>query len=148
MPDPTTWTFLTQILAAFALSLPTALERERATRTLGLRTFPLVSVASCGYVLLAIEVMGAHPDGQSRILAGLMTGMGFIGGGAILKQGDGVRGTATAASLWTMGVVGAAVAYERYGIAIVISLINFLTLGILTRVERRFGKRDAHLGDS
>lgn len=139
---------LLKVLGAFLLALPTALERETTTRTLGLRTFPLVAVASCGYVLTAVDVLGDHPDAQSRVLAGLMTGMGFIGGGAILKDSGGVRGTATAASLWMMGVVGAAIAYERYAIAVVVSVVNFLTLAVLTRVEKHVGKQDEHLGDS
>jgi putative Mg2+ transporter-C (MgtC) family protein len=140
--------YLAKILGAFLLALPTALERETATRALGLRTFPLVAVASCGYVLIAVDVLGAQPDAQSRVLAGLMTGMGFIGGGAILKDSGGVRGTATAASLWMMGVVGAAIAYERYAIAIVVSAVSFLTLAVLTRIEKRIGKQDEKLVDS
>jgi putative Mg2+ transporter-C (MgtC) family protein len=140
--------YLAKILGAFLLALPTALERETATRALGLRTFPLVAVASCGYVLIAVDVLGAQPDAQSRVLAGLMTGMGFIGGGAILKDSGGVRGTATAASLWMMGVVGAAIAYERYAIAIVVSAVSFLTLAVLTRIEKRIGKQDEKLADS
>lgn len=70
-------------------------------------------MASCAYVLLAVSVVGTHQDANSRILQGLITGMGFIGGGAILKEGGGVRGTATAASIWTTGAVGSAVGYGR-----------------------------------
>ena len=99
---------------------------------MGLRTFPLVSVASCAYVLIAVSVIGPAADAQSRIIQGLMTGIGFIGGGAILKDGDVVRGTATAASVWMVGAIGAAVGYERYEIAIVLSLVTFLTLRLLT----------------
>jgi putative Mg2+ transporter-C (MgtC) family protein len=93
----TTVFFLSRLGAAFVLALPTAWEREMATRALGLRTFPLVAVASCAYVLAGSAVVGDHPDAQSRILNGLMTGRGFIGGGAILEHGISVRGTATAA---------------------------------------------------
>lgn len=98
---------LFKIAAAFLLALPVAWERERSTRIMGLRTFPLVAVASCGYVLIAVAVVGAREDAQSRIIQGLMTGIGFIGGGAILKEGASVRGTATAASFWTAGALGA-----------------------------------------
>jgi len=59
---------------------------------------------------------------------GLVRGIGFIGAGAILKGSGGVRGTATAASIWNTGLVGVAVAYNFYEIAALISLINFLTL--------------------
>lgn len=121
-----------KILVAFALTLPIAWERERSTHSMGLRTFPLVAVASCGYVLVAIAVLGANTAPQARIIEGLMTGIGFIGGGAILREGRTVHGTATAASLWTTGILGAAVAYERFEIAFVISLVNYLTFRALT----------------
>lgn len=126
---------LFKVIAAFLLALPVAWERERTTRIMGLRTFPLVAVASCGFVLVALAFLGAETEPQARIIQGLMTGMGFIGGGAILKGDRGVQGTATAASIWTTGVVGAAVAYGRYEIAIIISIINFLVLQTLTPLK-------------
>jgi len=131
-----------KLMGAFVLALPIAFEREKSTRTLGLRTFPLVAVASCGYILVGALVAGTAQDAQARIVAGLMTGMGFIGGGAILKTAAGVRGTATAASLWSTGVIGASVAHGFYEIAVLISTLNFLTLQFLTSVERRMGKKD------
>ncbi len=123
---------LFRIVSAFVLVLPVAWEREKSTRIMGLRTFPLVAVASTGYVLLATAVLGGSVDAEARIIQGLMTGIGFVGGGAILKEGHTVRGTATAASIWSTGAIGATVAYDRYDIALVISLANFLTLRLLT----------------
>ncbi len=129
-------TYLLQIAAAYVLVFPVGWERERSTQIMGLRTFPLVAVASCAYVLIAVAVVGPESDAQSRIIQGLMTGIGFIGGGAILKDGDTVRGTATAASVWTVGAVGAAVGYGRYEIAILLALINFLTLRLLSPLKQ------------
>ena len=60
----------------------------------------------------------------SRVLQGLITGIGFVGGGAILKEGASVRGTATAASIWNAGVIGASVALGHYGIAFLLALLN------------------------
>lgn len=133
---------LGKLTLALVLALPVALERERRTRIMGLRTFPLVALASCGYVLLAVGVLGAGSPDHSRIIQGLMTGMGFIGGGAILKEGASVRGTATAASIWTMGVLGAAVGYGEIEIAVLLSAVTFLILSVLTPIERRLGKDD------
>jgi putative Mg2+ transporter-C (MgtC) family protein len=116
------------IAAAFVLALPLGWERERAERSAGLRTFPLVAMASCGYILLTSSVLGNHPEGQARVIAGLITGIGFIGGGAILKGEGTVRGTATAASIWNTGAIGAAVAFERYEIAVLLSVVNFAAL--------------------
>ncbi len=126
---------------AFLLAIPIALQRERSTRIMGLRTFPLTAVGSCGYVLVAIELIGLTANPQARIIQGLMGGIGFLGAGAILKDGNTVRGTATAASVWTTGALGIAVAYEQYEIAVLLSLITFLTLFLLTPASQE--DRDA-----
>ena len=123
---------LLKLSGAFLLTLPVAWERERSTRIMGLRTFSLVAVASCGYVLIANRVVGLDADPQARIIQGLMTGIGFIGGGAILKEGANVRGTATAASIWMTGAFGAAVGYSEIEIAVVLSALNYLVLRVLT----------------
>lgn len=143
---------LLKVAAAYLLSMPVAWEREHNARTAGLRTFPLVAVASCGYVLLATSVFPSEPGAVSRIVQGLMTGIGFIGGGAILKHGANVRGTATAASVWNTGAIGACVAFGRYEIAVVLSAINFVTLRLLTEFKADAGGEpggnDRHDGGS
>lgn len=129
---------------AYLLAFPIGWNRERAARTAGLRTFPLVAVASCGYILIARQVARDNPEAQARIIEGLITGIGFIGGGAILKEGGSVRGTATAASIWNTGATGAAVAYGYYEIAIALSAINFLTLRLLTPLGQSLRARQEH----
>src|SRR3954469_14019251 len=79
------------LAAAYVLALPIGWNREREERSAGLRTFPIVSVAACGLTMLAVSIPGATPDSFSRVLQGLVTGVGFIGGGVILH----VRGAAT-----------------------------------------------------
>ena len=74
------------------------------------------------------------PAAESRVLQGLITGIGFIGGGAILKSKGTIHGTATAASIWNTGLIGMAVAFGRYEVALLMSAINFVTL----RYVRRF----------
>jgi len=120
-------THLYQLGIAFVLALPVAWNREQRARGAGLRTFPLVSIAACGYMLVGMKVYSGS-DAEARVMYGIITGMGFIGGGAILKDGASVSGTATAASLWNTGAIGISVAYSRYEIALVLSLINFLIL--------------------
>ena len=122
---------------AFIFTIPVGYERERATRIMGLRTFPLVGIASCGFVLMASVELGESPEAQARIIQGLMAGIGFIGGGAILKQEDGVRGTATAASIWGTGVIGGSVAYGRLEIAILVSLVTLILLRAFTPIKDR-----------
>src|SRR5579871_2105720 len=99
-----------KVALAYALALPIGWEREQAQHSMGVRTFPLVAMASCGYVLLGHTLAGTDPAARSRIIQGLTTGIGFIGGGAIMRGQNNVHGTATAASIWNTGVVGAAVA--------------------------------------
>lgn len=135
--------YLVKFAAAFLLALPTAWEREQSTRLMGLRTFPLVAVASCGYVLTAVAVVGYGEDAQARIIQGLMTGIGFIGGGAILKEGTSVRGTATAASVWATGALGAAVAYGRLEISLLLALTTFLILRFLTPIKDQLNHDDS-----
>lgn len=127
---------LVELMVAYVLALPIGWNREREERSAGLRTFPLVAMAACGFVMVAISVIGAESEQQSRILEGLMTGIGFIGGGAILKQGDRARGTATAASLWATGAIGAAVGYGQLDIAVILSLVTVLTLILMTPLRR------------
>lgn len=126
---------LVRLTLAFLFALPIAWNREQGTRSAGLRTFPIVALTSCGFVVLAIEVLGERSLGQARILEGLITGIGFIGGGAILKAGNTTHGTATAASILNTGIVGGAVGFGYYDIGFVLALANFLVLVILGRLK-------------
>jgi putative Mg2+ transporter-C (MgtC) family protein len=137
-PDwPQVLTFLFKFLVALALAIPVAWERESANRIMGLRTFPLVSVGSCGYVLITSVLASENVDSQARLLQGLISGLGFIGGGAIIKHENNVQGTATAASIWITGALGAAVGHGYYGIAVIISALTFLALILLSPLKDR-----------
>lgn len=125
---------MVHLALAYAVALPIAWERERTARSAGLRTFPLVAMGSCGYVLIGLEVLSGS-TAHARILYGLMTGIGFIGGGAIIRDGGTVRGTATAASIWITGAFGAAIAWHRYEIALVLSIVTFMTLRFVQPVK-------------
>lgn len=122
--------------AAFVLALPIGWERHRANRPAGLRTFPIVAVATCAFVLIGTRSFPDDSGAQARIVQGLMTGIGFIGGGAILKtrsDGDGhVEGIATAASIWNTGAIGASVAFARFELAITLAFLNYAILRWLT----------------
>eukprot|EP01093_Parvamoeba_rugata_P015818 TRINITY_DN5632_c0_g5_i1.p1 TRINITY_DN5632_c0_g5~~TRINITY_DN5632_c0_g5_i1.p1 ORF type:complete len:130 (+),score=15.25 TRINITY_DN5632_c0_g5_i1:34-423(+) len=119
---------------AYILSLPMAYDREHSHHGAGLRTFPLVAVASCGYALIGMSVLTSS-EAESKVLEGIITGIGFIGGGAILKNKNSTYGTATAASIWNMGLIGIAVAFSRFEIAILMAFINFVTLRYVKRFK-------------
>ena len=125
------WFNLMHLGIAYILALPVAMDRESASRSAGLRTFPLVAMAACGYTLA-----------EARVLQGIITGIGFIGGGAILKSNSSVTGTATAASIWTTGLIGIAVAADRYEIAILLSVLMFLTLRFGKKIKSNISEKD------
>lgn len=119
------WYHTYQLGIAFLLSLPIALNREYKARGAGMRTYPLVTVACCAFMLVARDVYDGDAA-EARVMYGIITGMGFIGGGAIIKTADSVNGTASAAGIWLTGAIGLSVAYARYEIAIVLSAMGFM----------------------
>ena len=124
-----------QLTGALILPLPIAWNRERADCVVGLRMFPLLARASCGFMLLEQSAFPGSPDAQARVLQGVITGTGFIGAGAILKQGGIVKGSATAASIWNVGAIGAAVAFRRFEIAVLLALADYLILRYLSKLK-------------
>lgn len=126
---------LAALVVAYLLAFPLGWNREKEERSAGLRTFPLVAVAACGFVQATETIMASDPGAMARVLEGIIAGMGFIGGGAILRQKDSVKGTATAASLWATGAIGTAVGLGSYDVAIVLSLITLLTLWVLSPLK-------------
>jgi putative Mg2+ transporter-C (MgtC) family protein len=143
MPSlPIDWNLLEtsaiKLIIAWVLTLPTGWWREKEIHAIGIRTFPIVAMASCGYLLILQGIPG--PDGfaaNSRVLQGLVAGIGFVGGGAIVRDGMSVHGTATAASIWNTGAIGAAVAMGKYEVAIVLSVLNLITLKGLAPLKKR-----------
>lgn len=125
------------LLVAYILAFPIGWNREKEERSAGLRTFPLVAVASCGFIQGAEHLLGDEPEALARLIEGIITGVGFIGGGAILQQKNSVRGTATAASLWVTGAIGVSVGVGSYDVAIILSVMAFLTLQILSPFSRK-----------
>ena len=120
------------LVVAYALALPIAWDRERNERSAGLRTFPLVALAACGFIQAAETVTRENAEATARIVEGIINGVGFIGGGAILVGKASIRGTATAASLWATGAIGAAVGLGAYETAVVLSIATFATLRFMT----------------
>jgi putative Mg2+ transporter-C (MgtC) family protein len=126
---------LINLAIAYALAFPIGWDRERGDRSAGLRTFPLVAIASCGFVQATEVMLRDHPEGSARVVEGVITGIGFIGGGAILKGEGGVHGTATAASLWATGAIGIAAGLDAYDVAVVIAVLTIVTLRLLTPLK-------------
>ncbi len=127
-------------MMAYLLALPIGWDREREEHSIGVRTFPLVAVASCSYVMLGGGLTAGSPDAQSRVIQGLLTGIGFIGAGAIMKGPATVHGTATAASIFNTGVIGAAIALGRYDLSVLLALLNLVTMRLLLPLKHRLNR--------
>jgi putative Mg2+ transporter-C (MgtC) family protein len=125
------------LVIAYALAFVIGWNREREARSAGLRTFPLVAIASCGFMQVGEGLRPEDTEAAARVLTGVATGIGFIGAGAILKGGSEVHGTATAASIWATGAIGAAVALGGYHIAVAVCLFTAGTLYLLTPLKTR-----------
>jgi putative Mg2+ transporter-C (MgtC) family protein len=125
-----------KILGAYLLALPVGYHREAEAHSVGVRTFPVVAMASCGYVLLGMGFGTHSPDTASRIIQGVVAGIGFVGGGAILKSESHVHGTATAASIWNIGAMGAAVALDHFLLAGMMAFMNLIALRYLLPVKK------------
>ena len=136
---------LVPLIVAYLLALPIGWNREKAERSAGVRTFPLVAIASCGLVQAAEMLTANSPEAMARIIEGVITGMGFIGGGAILRHHESVKGTATAASLWVTGAIGIAVGLGSLDVAVILAVITFATLWMLSplKAAARAGQDDS-----
>lgn len=135
---------LVAMVVAYVLALPIGWNREKEERSAGIRTFPLVAIASCGFIQAAEGITAGSPEAMARIVEGIITGMGFIGGGAILHLKASVKGTATAASLWVTGAIGVSVGLGKVDVAIMLAIFGFITLYLLAplkkSIEREPGK--------
>lgn len=126
-----------RLIVAALLGALVGWDREKAARGPGLRTFSLVGMASCAFIVIGHRHMAGNEQAMARLLYGLMTGIGFIGGGAIMKDRGSVHGTATAASIWCTGAIGAAVAFGEDIIAAALALFALATLRLVPPVKHK-----------
>ena len=120
----------TPILIALFLGALLGVERTLAGKEAGLRTFSLVTVGACLFVLTGEQVTALRPDigyDPLRMASSIVTGIGFLGAGLIIFQHE-LKGLTTAAALWVASAVGTAVGFKLYALA---SFATFLTLLIL-----------------
>jgi len=115
-------------------------QRERHEKAAGLRTHMLLALGACLFTLVAIRV---SPDDITRLLQGMVTGTGFLAGGVIFREGASVRGLTTAVGLWVMGAIGTAIGMGDYFLGVLATLLTFIVLSVLLRVEDRIARRAA-----
>ncbi len=114
------------------------LQRERHERPAGLRTHTLVCLGSTVFTLVSYLGFTSFAGiDASRIAAGIVTGIGFIGAGVIFRQGPLVKGVTTAASIWIVAAIGVSLGVKLYYLAIITAVLGFLILSILKSFESR-----------
>lgn len=130
--------FLRVVLAA-ALGGAIGLEREYRRKPAGLRTNILIALGSALFAVLS-ENIGAAGGSPDRIAAQVVTGIGFLGAGAILRHGDNVQGLTTAATIWVNAAIGMAAGFGAYGLAIGSTITTVIVLALLPLVEQLFDR--------
>lgn len=128
---------VSRLLTALALGALLGLERESKGRAAGLKTHMLVSVGSALFVLAPLQ-MGVDPADVTRVMQGIVSGIGFLGAGAIIRtdQGERVEGLTTAAGIWMTSAIGMAAGMGREMAALlttVLALLVFLLIPLLAR---------------
>ena len=127
---------LVRVVAATVLGAIVGIEREKAGKPAGLRTHMLVSLGTA-VVVLACAGSGMDSDGLSRVIQGIVTGIGFIGAGSILKLSDqrDIQGLTTAAGLWMTAAIGVAVGVGSLGLALIGTVFTLIILALVGAVE-------------
>ena len=118
-----------RILISFVLGVIIGIERGISHKTVGFRTISLVCVGSTGFTL--ISIYGFHEVDTSRIAAQIVTGIGFLGAGAILHKGYITKGLTTAAALWVSAAVGMACGTGMFVLAFIVTLMSLILLWVL-----------------
>ncbi|HEY9744869.1 MAG TPA: MgtC/SapB family protein [Oculatellaceae cyanobacterium] len=140
-----------RLVLAFLLGSVVGMEREYTQQSAGLRTHILVCMGATVFTIVSAsmitydmfpQVQGSRYVGDpSRIAAQIVSGIGFIGGGAVLRHGASIRGLTTAASLWMMASIGMLIGIGHYQLSIIATLFSFLVLFIVGSLERNMFKK-------
>ena len=127
-----------RILCSLILASLIGLEREKKRQAAGLRTHVLVSVGSSLIMLISLYIFELYKNiatlDPARIAAGVITGIGFLGAGAIIRAGNSVRGLTTAATLWLASMIGVTFGMGAYSIGIILSLFSLIFLTVFRKI--------------
>ncbi len=139
-----------RLACAMLVGLVIGTEREYTNRPAGLRTHILVALGACvvsitGEILFyAYKELGATPD-PARLSAQVITGVGFLGAGTIMREGASVKGLTTAASLWAVACLGLACGFGYYAVALLGMVFIFITLTVLEYFQHKFLRASEHI---
>jgi putative Mg2+ transporter-C (MgtC) family protein len=136
MPVDMVW----RLLLAAGLGAAIGLEREYRQKPAGLRTNILIAVGSALFTILSVE-MTRHLGDPSRVAGQIVTGIGFLGGGAIMRNRDTVHGMTTAATIWVNAAIGVAAGLGQYSLATFTAALTLVVLIVLPPIEIYFERR-------
>jgi putative Mg2+ transporter-C (MgtC) family protein len=131
-----------RLLLAAGLGAAIGVEREYRRKPAGLRTNILIALGSALFTMISIQ-MGNGSSTPDRIAAQVVTGVGFLGGGAILRSGTSVHGMTTAATIWVNAAIGIAAGAGQFAMAAGATAITLIVLALLPPVEGFFERRAA-----
>lgn len=139
---------LIRVTAATILGAIIGIQREKMGKPAGLRTHILVTLGTTVFVL-ACSKFGMTSDGLSRVIQGIITGIGFIGAGSILKLNEerDIQGLTTAAGVWMTAAIGVAVGLGGLGLAIIGTILTLIILALAGRLEFQINKHRAKTDD-
>ncbi|UCC95098.1 MAG: MgtC/SapB family protein [Candidatus Omnitrophota bacterium] len=131
---------ISRLIFAFIIGSVIGFERERKGGVAGLRTHILVCVGSALIMLVSLYIYdiykGVAPLDPGRIAAGVVTGIGFLGAGSIIRSSEGIKGLTTAASVWMSAALGLAVGCGYISAAVVTTLLTYVCLSFLKRIDQ------------
>jgi putative Mg2+ transporter-C (MgtC) family protein len=134
-----------RLLLAALLGSLLGFERELRQKSAGLRTNILIAVGSALFTVMSIELADGRGADPTRVAAQIVTGIGFLGAGAIMRTDSGVQGLTTAATVWVNAAVGVAAGGGEFRLASIATGVTLIVLLLLhpveTIIDRRFGKR-------
>lgn len=140
------WDIAARLLIAMVLGALIGLERESQGKDAGVRTYSLVSLGSALIMIVSTEIFEMYKSqatmDPSRIAAQVVSGVGFLGAGAILRFEKGIKGLTTAAGIWAVAGIGLACGLGLYFPALISTVFILTILLVWAKVDRRFGGRD------
>lgn len=132
---------IARLALAAGLGAVIGLEREWSQKAAGLRTNTLIAVGSALFTIMSVELSPGGTTDPTRIASQIVTGVGFLGGGAILRTGGSVKGLTTAAIIWINAAIGMAAGGGRYRVAVLAAITTLVVLQLLLPVERLMDRR-------
>jgi putative Mg2+ transporter-C (MgtC) family protein len=137
------WQIILRVLVAAALGAAVGIERERQDQPAGMRTHMILVIGATLAMVLSVNVGYLYaregtPADPARLAAQVISGIGFLGAGAILRFGFNVKGLTTATSLWTMAIVGMTVGAGYYLIGVVTTALMLIVLTVFNVIENRY----------